>query len=267
MSLPVRTVKHLLFIVLALCAGLAHAYCPPRPLGTPDEIKVVQDSLLIVTHASTKYDARLATKYGLDLATNFARMRGIPMVYLQDDAIEANYFTEECAPEYWLYSASGELGFEVQSSNVFLAGGHLEQCLFTTVNEVILSWAGQEERDLSMTFLMDAIYSSGELIMDGDEYFADYSTFMRILNYGRGEDGPWPKITLLETAGLIRQQARVVEYLKRTLPNLETSLPRDYRVELYLNDAEVAVLRDPLLWSSPVLQIRFVDSASGIQLN
>lgn len=256
--------KRLLFVFLALFAGLAQAYCPPRALGAPDEIKVEQDSLLIVTHASTKYDARLATKFGLDLAINFAKVRGIPMVYLQDDAVEANYFTEECSPEYWLYSANGELGFEVQSSNVFLAGGHLEQCLFTTVNEVISSWAGQRERDLSMTFLMDAIYSSGELVSESDEYFADYSTFMRVLNHGRTEEGPWPKITLLETAGLIGQQKKLVDYLKRTLPSFEYALPRDYRIELYLNDDEVAVLQDPLLWSTPVLQIHFVDSASRL---
>jgi hypothetical protein len=259
--------KRFLFVVLALCSGLAHAYCPPRALSTADEVRVDQDSLFIVTHASTKYDARLATKLGLDLATGFARSHGIPMVYLQDDAIEANYFTEECTPEYWLYSASGELGFEVQSSNVFLAGGHLEQCLFTTVGDVIASWAGQEERDLSLTFLMDAIYSSGELVRDSDEYFADYSTFMRILNHGRMEDGPWPKITLLETAGLINQQKNLVDYLKRTLPDFEISLPRDYRIELYLNDDEVAVLQDPALWSTPVLQIRFMDSASRVYLN
>lgn len=253
--------KSFLFALLALCSGLAHAYCPPRTLSTSDEVKVGQDSLFIVTHASTRYDARLATKSGLDQATHYAKMRGIPMVYLQDEAVEANYFTEECAPEYWLYSPSGELGFEVQSSHVYVAGGHLEQCLFTTVSEVISSWAGQEKRDLSLTYLMDAIYSSGELVKDSDEYYADYSLFMRVLNYGRGEDAAWPKITLLETAGLIRRQDRVVDYLKRTLPDFKTGFSRAYRVELYLNDDEVAVLQDPPLWDTPVLQIRFVDSA------
>lgn len=256
--------KHLLFIVLTLCTGLAQAYCPPRALSTPDEVRVDQDSLFIVTHASTKYDARLATKYGLDQATRFARGRGIPMVYLQDEAEEANYFTEECAPEYWLYSPSGELGFEVQSSHVYVAGGHLEQCLFTTINEVISSWGGQEKRDLSLTYLMDAIYSSGELVRDSDGYYANYDMFMRVLNYGRAENATWPKITLLETAGLIRQQDRVVEYLKRTLPDFTSGFSRTYRVELYLNDEEVAVLQDPPLWESPVLQIRFVDSASRL---
>ncbi len=251
----------LLFAMFSLWAGMAQAYCPPLTPGAPAEIRADQDSLLILTHASTKYDGRLATKYGVDRATRFARRHGIPMVYLQDDADESNYFTEDCSPQYWLYSASGELGFEVQSSNVYVAGGHLEQCLFTTINEVISSWAGQEKRDISLTYLMDAIYSSGELIRDSDEYSTDYGMFMRVLNYGRAEDAPWPKITLLETAGLIRQQDRVVEYMKRTLPDFRSSLSRNYRVELYLNDDEVAVLQDPPVWDTPVLKIHFVDSA------
>jgi hypothetical protein len=256
--------KSLLLVLLALFAGLAQAYCPSPTLGTPDEIRADQDSLLILTHASTKFDGRLATKYDVDRATQFARQHGIPMIYLQDDAAEANYFTEDCAPQYWLHSANGELGFEVQSSNVYVAGGHLEQCLFTTVNEVIASWAGQERRDLSLTYLMDAIYSSGELIRDSDDYAADYGMFMRVLDYGRADDAPWPKITLLETAGLIRQQDRMVDYLKRTLPNFASGFSRGYRVELYLNDDEVAVLQDPPLWDTPVLQIRFVNSALGL---
>ena len=253
--------RTLLFVLFALWAGLAHAYCPARTLGTADEVRADQDSLLILTHASTRYDARLATKSGVDQATQFARRHGIPMVYLQDDAAEADYFTEDCAPEYWLQSASGELGFEVQSSHVYVAGGHLEQCLLTTVSEVMASWAGQEKRDLSLTYLMDAIYSSGELVKDSDDYYPDYSMFMRVLNYGRAEDAPWPKITLLETAGLIRQEDRMADYLKRALPDFASGFSRGYRVELYLNDDEVAVLQDPPLWESPVLQIRFVDSA------
>jgi hypothetical protein len=256
--------KHLFVLIFAVLPSLALAYCPPRTLGTPEDVSLDRDSVLIVTHASTKYDPRLASKEGVDLATLFARRKGIPMVYLQDDSTDPNYFTEECTPEYWLHSANGELGFEVRTSNVYLAGGHLEQCLFNTVTDVLFSWSAQDERDLSLTFLMDAIYSSGELIRDSDDYFPTYSTFMRILNHGRSEEGPWPKITLLETAGLISQQKRVVDYLKRALPSFENALLQNYRIELYLNDSEVAVLQDTLLWDAPVLQIRFVDSAQKL---
>lgn len=257
--------KKILLAALALCAGLAHAACPPRALLTPDQVSLAADSVLIVTHASSNYDARLASKPGIDLATHFARSQGMPLVYLQDDAAGQNYFTEECTPEYRVYSANGELGFQVESSHVFVAGGHLEQCLYTTVNEVFLSWAGQDERDLTLTFLMDAIYSSGELVRDDDDYYADFNTFMRVLSHGHGEEEATPKITLLETMGVIGQQKRAVEYLKRVLPNFESILPQDYRVELYLNGAEVAVLHDAPAWSSPVLKIRFVDSAARLK--
>ena len=253
--------KFFFLVALVLLPGLTHAACPARALQTPDQVNLAADSVLIVTHASTNYDPRFASKQGIDLATHFASRQGIPMVYLQDDAADQNYFTEECTPEYWVFSANGELGFQVQSSHVYVSGGHLEQCLFTTVNEVFFSWSGQDERDLTLTFLMDAIYSSGELVREDDDYYADFNSFMRVLSHGRAEEDAWPKITLLETMGVIGQQKRAVEYLKRVLPNFENTLSPDYRVELYLNGAEVALLQDAPAWNSPVLKIRFVDSA------
>lgn len=257
--------QRFLFLVLLFCSGLAHAACPAQPLKTADQVSLTADSLLIVTHASAGYDARYASKPGIDLATGFARQQGIPLVYLQDDAGRQDYFTEDCAPEYWLFSANGELGFEVQPSHVFVAGGHLEQCLYRTVNDVLLSWAVQEERDLSLTFLMDAIYSSGEWVREDDDYYADFSTFMRILGHGRGEEDPWPKITLLETLGVIGRQQRIPDYLKRVLPPVGNILPPDYRVELILNGREVAVLQDAPAWNSPVLKLHFVDSAARLK--
>lgn len=256
--------KRFLLIALALLPGFAQASCPSRALQTADQVSLAADSVLIVTHASTAYDPRFASKHGIDLAASFARRQGIPIVYLQDDTADQDYFTEVCTPEYWVSSADGELGFQVQSSHVYVAGGHLEQCLFNTVNEVIFSWAAQEERDLTLTFLMDAIYSSGDLIRDSDDYYADYSAFMRIITHGRSEEEAWPKITLLETLGVINQQKHALEYLKRVLPNFENTLSSDYRVELYLNDSEIAVLQNPPMWNSPTLRFRFVDSAGKL---
>jgi hypothetical protein len=253
--------KAFFIIALALCSGLAHATCAPRALGNPNDVSLDTDSVLIVTHASTKYDPRFSSKYGVDLATSFDRKNGIPMVYLQDDYGEQDYFTEECAPEYWVFSASGELGFQVQPSHVYVAGGHLEQCLFSTVNDVIFSWAEQPERDLTLTFLMDAIYSNGDLVRDSDDYYADFNSFLRILTHGRAEDDPWPKVTLLETMGVIPQQQRALEYLRRVLPDFENTLPADYRVELQLNESDIKVLQDAPAWSSPTLRFQFVDSA------
>jgi hypothetical protein len=253
--------KAFFIIAFALCSGLAHATCPTRPLGDPYEVSLNTDSVLIVTHASAKYDPRFSSKYGVDLATSFARKNGIPMVYLQDDYGEQDYFTEECAPEYWVFSANGELGFQVQPSHVYVAGGHLEQCLFSTVHDVVYSWSEQPERDLTLTFLMDAIYSNGDLIRDTDDFYAAFNSFLRVLTHGRTEDDPWPKVTLLETMGLISQQQRALEYLRRVLPDFENTLPADYRVELLLNDTEASVLQDAPAWNSPTLRFRFVDSA------
>lgn len=258
---PKRSMKPLFVVALALFPCLAQAYCQTRPLSSPDQVSLDTDSVLIVTHASARYDTRFSTKQGLDYATSIARGKGIPLVYLHDDAAEQDYLTKDCAPEYWVLSENGELGFHVLPSHVYVAGGHLEQCLFHTVQSVIFSWSMQDERDLTLTFLMDAIYSSGDLVNDSDDYHANFGAFMSVLEHGRGEDDPWPKITLLETMGIISQQKYALEYLKRALPDFGNTMQPDYRVELQLNDSPVKVLQDMPAWNSPTLRFQFVDSA------
>lgn len=258
---PKHSMKLIFVIALALLPGLAQAYCPTRPLSSPDQVSLDTDSVLIVTHASARYDTRFSTKQGLDYATSIARGKGVPLVYLHDDAAEQDYFTKDCAPEYWIFSENGELGFHVLPSHVYVAGGHLEQCLFRTVQDVIFSWSMQNERDLTLTFLMDAIYSSGELVSDSDDYYTNFGAFMRVLEHGRAEDDPWPKITLLQTMGIISQQKQALDYLKRALPDFASAMQPDYRVELQLNNSPVKVLQDMPAWNSPVLKFQFVDSA------
>ncbi len=258
---PLVPMKFFFFIAVALSSEMAFATCNTQAVSDAYQVSLITDSVLIVTHASARFDPRFASKYGVDRATSFARREGIPMVYLQDDLGEPNDFTEECAPEYRVFSANGEVGFEVVPSHVYVAGGHLEQCLFSTVHDVMFSWSAQPDRDLTLTFLMDAIYSSGDLISDSDDYYADFNSFLRVLTHGRAEDDPWPKVTLLETMGIIAQQKLALEYLRRTLPNYENIMSPDYRVELQLNNSSVKVLQDAPAWSSPTLRFQFVDSA------
>ena len=115
---------------------------------------------MIVTHASSNDDARFATKLGVDEAVRFARSRRIPLVYLQDDREPAAYFMEDCEPDYWVRSEGGELGFDVGASHVYVVGGHLEECLSFTLNEILDSWARGPRRDLTITLFMDAIFSA-----------------------------------------------------------------------------------------------------------
>lgn len=256
--------KFILLVAIGLCSGLANAYCLEQTLTLPDQVSLDSDSVLIVTHASAKFDSRFASKKGLDIATSTAKTKGIPLLYLHDNPAEQDYFTADCGPEYWVFSENGELGFQVMASHVYVAGGHLEQCLFRTAQDVIDSWSMQDERDLTLTFVMDAIYSSGDLVRDSDGYYADFNSFIQVLSHGQEEEESLPKVTLLETMGIIKQNKRALEYLGRTLPNFESLMQQGYRVELVLNNSEPKALNDAPAWNSPTLRFRFVDSAARL---
>jgi hypothetical protein len=253
--------KFYIVLAFALYSAVVHASCQKHPFTDPTEINLNSDSVLLVTHASATYDPRFSSKRGVDEATSFARIKGIPVVYLQDNTPEQDYFMEDCTPDYRVFSENGELSFEVTPSRVYVAGGHLEQCLYSTVQDLLHSWAKQQARNLTLTYLMNGIYSNGELVQDTDAYYRDFDLFMRALTYRRSDADPWPKVTLLESLGMINREDREIEYLRRTLPNFEGILPPDYRVELQLNDSAVTGLQGEADEYAPTLRFHFVDSA------
>jgi hypothetical protein len=218
---------------------------------------------MIVTHATSSHDARFSTKRGVDEAVRFAKFHGIPVVYLQDDSPPQYYFMEDCQPDYWVYSEGGELGFEVAPSHVYVVGGHLEICLAVTLNEILYAWAKQPVRTRTITFFMDGIYSNGKAVEESDPFYDDFRRFMGVVSYGRPGGEHWPKLNLLETMGVIVREDHELGYLKKVLPQYGRTMPKDYRVEIQLNDSVAKVLQPAPGWHPPTLRFHFVDSAVG----
>jgi hypothetical protein len=247
----------LLLLTLLSCA--AQAACPKHAFTDPKQVLLPGDSVLIVTHASSFYDSRLTSKRGIDEAVSYAKNQRIPVVYLQDDTPQQFYFMEDCQPDYWVHSDGGELSFDVPA-HVYIAGGHLELCMAETVSDVLVSWAKQKKKNLRLTYLMDAIYSNGKSIDANSPYYADFEKFMNVVTYRRPGGEHWPKLSLLETMGVIRSEDHELEYLKDVLPHYERTLP-GYRVELKMNDSVVKVLQQAPGWNPPTIRFDFVDSA------
>lgn len=254
----------LVALCLALAAPLALGACAKREFTESDRVRLTGDAAMIVTHATAAHDARYATKRGVDEATRFAKDRRIPLVYLHDDGPDQLYFMDDCEPDYWVRSEGGEVRFELPVSQVYVAGGHLELCLSTTLHDVLYAWARQPRRNLVVTYLMDAIYSNGKSVEESDPYYKDFLRFMSVVTYGRPGGEHWPKLSLLETMGVIQNEQHELEYLTKVLPRWDRTLPSGYRIELQLNDSVVKVLRPAPGWNPPTLRFRFVDSALNL---
>ncbi|MCF8152397.1 MAG: hypothetical protein K9K30_00810 [Burkholderiaceae bacterium] len=254
----------LAFLLVLLYSSLSWAVCPPHAFTDPARIKLQGDSVMIVVHESSAYDARLATKRGLDEAVSFAKDRKIPVIYLQDDSPERFYFVEDCNPDYWVYSQGGEISFDVAPTHVYIVGGHLEICMSATLHDLLYQWSKKPARNLRVTYLMDAIYSNGKLVDPADPFYADFSRFMSIVSYGRPGGEHWPKLSLLESMGIIVRQDHQLEYIRQILPRWDRTFPDTYRVEVQLNDSVKKVLRPASGWRPPTLLFHFVDSAVNL---
>ena len=253
--------KFYLILFLALFSQASLATCQKPVFVDPAQVNPTSDTILIVTHASGTYDTRLSSKRGVDEAISFAKRKGIPVIYLQDKTPEAEYFMTDCRPDYRVFSQDGELPFEVKASHVYVVGGHLEQCLYRTVEGVINSWARQQIEDRTLTFLMDGIYSTGELVEEQDSYYSDFQKFTRAVGHRRTDADPMPKITLLETLGVIDKEDGEIDFLARTLPNYGAVLSAAYRAELRLNKSLVKKIESEQDDTVASIHFDFVDSA------
>jgi hypothetical protein len=257
--------RFLAAFLLACASGPAvAASCPPHAFTPPSQVKLAGDEVLIVTHATSTYDARLATKRGVDEAVRYAKRRNVPVVYLQDDSAPEAYFADDCEPDYWVRSQDGELGFDVPPATVYLAGGHLENCLSVTVHEVLLGWSRRAQRNVTVTYLMDAIYSNGKLVEPGDPFADAFGRFLAVVTHGRPSGEHWPKVSLLETMGVIAREPDAFEYLGRALPHWERTFAPNVRVRVQINDSPEKILRPAGGPGAPALLFRFVDSAVSL---
>lgn len=249
-----------ILMLFALLSSAASAICPARSFNYPSDLLLDADAALIVTHASASFDARYATKPGVDAAVRFARNRNLPVLYLEKDEAPESYFAEDCAPDYRVFSEDGELPIEMGPADLHVVGGHIELCLAHTLQDVLASWSRRPNTRLRLTFYMDGIYSNGKSIRESDPYFKAAANFLGIVSHGRGGVEAWSKLTVLETLALIPAPEQRYAYLQRLLPSYEVLSP-SYRVEMQLNDAAPRVLRTGRPQSGMLLQFRFVDSA------
>lgn len=255
--------RHFLAVAaLAVFSAQAQAICAAPRFSEPGALSPKDDRLLLVVHASATYDARYATKPGVDEAVRYAKQERIPVAYLQDDSGDQYYFAADCEPDYRFFSAGGELSVNLSHiRHLYVAGGHLEACLSTALNEVLYQWGQAEAVNRRITYFMDAVYSNGKSIDPADPFYEDVDRFLGIVSYGRPSGEHWPKLTLLETIGIVHRKDSEYQYLQNILPNWHRSLPLSYRVELSLNGRPTRNLRPVRDLHRPRLSFEFVDSA------
>jgi hypothetical protein len=235
--------------------------CRQHEVTPPSKVKINGDSVMIVVHQSSTYDARFSTKRGVDEAVRFAKDKKIPVIYLQDETPDEFYFMADCYPDYWAFSAGGEISFEVTASKLYIVGGHLELCMSAALHDIIYQWAKRPPRDYTITYFMDAIYSNGKMIEPSAPFYHDFDRFMGIVTYGRPGGEHWPKLSLLETMGIINREEDEFSYIKQILPRWDTTFPDNYRVAVQMNGSVKKVLRAAKGWNPPTVLFQFLDSA------
>src|ERR1700748_2176116 len=105
------------FFALAAAPALA-APCAAPDFTQPANVNLSNESVMIVTHPSTLWDGRFASKVGMDAAVIYAKHHNIPVIYLAGNNSNETYFFSDCKPTYWVQSSGGEFSFDVAPNHV-----------------------------------------------------------------------------------------------------------------------------------------------------
>jgi hypothetical protein len=163
-----------------------------------------------------------------------------------------------------VHSQDGDITFALDVAHLIVIGGHLEMCMSTALHDVLLQWSRLPPRHRQITLPMDAIYSNGKVIDPQDSFYEDFMRFMGVLTYARPGGEHWPKLTLLETMGIIRKPSRQADYLRQVLPRWDRTFDARWRVEMVVNDNPPEVLRPGSGWRAPTMRFHFVDTAASL---
>jgi hypothetical protein len=116
--------------------------------------------VLIVTHATEKWDFSSAAEANINEAISQFKGLSDPVVFLMDDdgVNDKEWYTKDRSPTFALYSSSGEHDIPVLSSDVTVVGGYFGRCQTIATTDAISRYFRNQASPLQIHFPMNAIY-------------------------------------------------------------------------------------------------------------
>ncbi|MCM0605444.1 MAG: hypothetical protein KA715_05090 [Xanthomonadaceae bacterium] len=153
-------------------------YCPIPTFTPHNEVKILGNEVLIVTHPTHVYDGRRVAKPGIDKAIAWAQSKKIPTIYLwePDPVFNPGYYPEVCTADYTIASRDGEHTLTDLPNHIISVGGRYDRseetgCMVRTHRDIFTAWSKKTNEDLKLTIIADATYLLG--IMHPDDLAFD----------------------------------------------------------------------------------------------
>lgn len=110
--------------ILILSGAIASEAVALRPQHT--HLEPIDQPALIVVHASYEFDANGSARPAIDSQIRHFKSLRLPVIYLVSDLSSEglkNWYTQDRAPDYLVYSAGGEHNLPLRNPDVTVVGG------------------------------------------------------------------------------------------------------------------------------------------------
>lgn len=195
----------------------------------PRDLKIQQDTLALVTHATRHFDPLKVTQAAVHRVTATMKERQLPLICLHDQYNENNppwmYLYSDRCPTAFVRSDVGHIDLDLSSvRHVVVLGGYFGQCERSTVADSIKCWRRDSDAgDFRVTQVVDGVFCVSEFVRFEDSYAAD----VRALFYGDlKKRHPKASISVHQILSLIDDPDMAIEFLCRQLPRI----PHDVNV-------------------------------------
>ncbi|MCM0606499.1 MAG: hypothetical protein KA715_10450 [Xanthomonadaceae bacterium] len=224
-------------------------------------------SVVILTHASTEFDAYIESRTGIPSILKIAKKLKLPVFHLYKKETAETYPFLNCKKNHCLESSAGEFSVPITSNHVIVMGGHWGQCLDITLDSLMNIWSQKQGENLKITLITDGIYVSNLIIRHNDPYHTEFNSdilaqaneVMKTLD----DAEPYLKMSLDQLLRIIEKyeepssyQLRV-QFLRRKLPRY-LRLSSEYRVVLKIGPEYSEIIKTGLGENGPTLTLEYL---------
>ena len=138
------------------------ALAAERVVPETESVRVPGSAVVMVTHASTKWNLSGSAREGARQAVVTARDYRAPVVYLVDEPGAPGYYLSDLAPDLTVVSKDGNHRVELEATKVVLLGGYFNECLAATLADL----APSLPQGVQVVFVEDGIYTNRDRLLE-----------------------------------------------------------------------------------------------------
>ena len=154
-----KSIKELKKISIPFCGFPINSPLKPRVINRKSKNIILKERTLLVVHAHSGYGVQ--ARDGINSLTEASKSRNEPIIYMLENYNLKSWYPQETEIYHICEAIAGQHSFQVDTSELVVAGGLFGACLGEAVRLGIKSYLKKHTGTITIHLPMDSITTSG----------------------------------------------------------------------------------------------------------